>query len=541
MTRVNKFITPQILMVIIFTQLLVLLSNLPLIIRINRTPADRVPSLSNIDATHDYSVYLANITLGQNGYLFNRYIFDLGPPKYSIFHLFYIWSAKLGTIFNWESNITYHVVRLLTVEFYIFAIFFICRIFLNKSWYLVGVIMCLLGEISPLSFFSHKVSDFTSMPWWTDFVSLERLNAIPHHLVGQALLLISIGLVALFYRKEQLKYAILAGLTTFLGGLFFPPVILPIIFVVVVSLILPLVISSYKRKEHLKNVIKKWGLLVVVIGAGLALALFKWQEMQGPPWTLPRRIELIQWNTRNPDFNRNFLFLYGALPILVIVSVLQNLRKHDYKFNLLTIWAFFPYAFILLADLLQIPKIRLVQTATIIPMAILSTETIRWAFTRNKLIAYALLFIFSISTVPTSIYYLFSRIRGVSEESYAHEGIYIPKPIYDSFAFVKSEIQKDSGILTSEFAGNTLPAFTPVRIYFGHMTMTDDFHTKRRQTEMFYGRRWSDGQAKEFLNRNNISYVYYSGQENDVAAGALPYEFLKIIYDKNGVKIFKYK
>jgi len=63
---------------------------------------------------------------------------------------------------------------------------------------------------------------------------------------------------------------------------------------------------------------------------------------------------------------------------------------------------------------------------------------------------------------------------------------------------------------------------------------------KQKNTRLFYAGQFSAGQASSFLEKNNISYVYYGEEEMTLGDSKIDYPFLKKIYERDGIFIFKF-
>ena len=142
--------------------------------------------------------------------------------------------------------------------------------------------------------------------------------------------------------------------------------------------------------------------------------------------------------------------------------------------------------------------------------------------------------IFILLTFPSAVFIFSSRIR---ETGRNNPWYYLPEEYNYSYGFI-STLPKD-GILSTYMMGNVIPAYTGKRVYIGHTLQTPDFNSREKLVSHFYRGEMSSQEAIQFLNNNNINYVYYSHFENLVGTKFSDYKFLTPIYKNKGAVVFE--
>ncbi len=105
-----------------------------------------------------------------------------------------------------------------------------------------------------------------------------------------------------------------------------------------------------------------------------------------------------------------------------------------------------------------------------------------------------------------------------------------------------SKLPADSGVLSLYRMGNYIPAFSDLRVYYGHNFQTPSSDKAKKQAQLFYIS-MKEEQQKEFLKQNNIQYVYYGLEESNLRKNAnLPttnsFPRYPVIYQNEKVTIY---
>ena len=76
---------------------------------------------------------------------------------------------------------------------------------------------------------------------------------------------------------------------------------------------------------------------------------------------------------------------------------------------------------------------------------------------------------------------------------------------------------EEGDLLVSDFpAGNFLPAWAPVRVYYGHGPETIDFETKKENILRFYAAETDDSWRRNFLSIHDVRFVLHGPTEQEL-------------------------
>lgn len=566
----------------ILVNILLIITQTPMLMRFVNTPQDRIYPFVHTDWAHDYYLYLAAINQGINGDLLYHDPYTTEPTTKGIFYIFFTTTGQIARIFHLNPVATYHLLTIISFEMFIIFTFLLSQMILGKKYAFWGALFGIIGTISPTLLGNLKINFPINMPWWIMQDSFERLYALPHYNFSQALLLLTIILLIKFFRTRDIKYAYYACLTIFISGLILPSVLIPAVIILPASYFLYLLINFLKTKKVSSDGIILKGIGLIIAGALIDYFIIKNQIQMGFPWDQWTKWGLNRWNYGEPGFDKIFLLSFGIMPILSLPAVIEAFRKNKWELIFTSLWAVIPLMLLPFATPLEIAKIRLVEIANFVPFGILTAYTIFQIIPRMKILKqagdaseglpdvaslalkptvpsadfeaksgirerqdprgnifiYALTIIFLATTLPVSLNILSQRIEYTKKEP-VYDHIYIPKTSYAAIEYIKNNLPKDSAILSHEKYGIIIPAFAPTISYFGHVTQTMNYREKEQNVIDFFSGRWKEPEAKEFLTRNGINYVYYGWQEKELGESVVKYPFLKIIYQNNEATLYQ--
>lgn len=522
--------------------LVIILSNIPLIIRFFNTLPKEIFNFSHIIWVHDYNLYLSAITQGKNGAWAYQDAFTTEITKPGLFYVFYIAVGKIAAVFDLSPIFAYHFARIVSVELFIIFIYILSAILLGKSLSFLTAMFALLGTVSHPFLFKENLVFNLNIPWWVSFDSIERLNAIPHHIFGQAMLLLSVIFLVCYLREGRIKYAISSAIVIFIGGVVFPAILSPMGAALPFSYIIFILVRIIRKKKITINFQILLGLIIIFLASISALGVIKWQENQGFPWNIWTLWNVQRWNLREPNFNYDLFFTFGILPILSLPAIVRSFKSQRIEYIFISLWAILPYLLLPFANMLALPKLRLIEEAPFVPWGLLTALTLfkTTPFLKKPVLRFGIIILFLITTLPISLTILQQRISTSKREFY-RDLFYYSKAENQVINFIKDNTPANKVILSDQRMGNTIPAFAPTISYFGHMTMTDNFNIKAKNIGLFYNQSWKDEQAKEFLTENRISYVYFGIDEKKLGPGKLTYSLLEPVYQIEEISLYKVK
>lgn len=258
-------------------------------------------------------------------------------------------------------------------------------------------------------------------------------------------------------------------------------------------------------------------------------------------WDMTEQQRVISGLLKNPT---EIFLSFGTLGIVFIPGIYFAWKKEKsileslgYIVASIGIIGFFlsTYAFI------PIPGFRLIFSSSYIFLAIIAFQTFIYVEQKAGKVAFtAILFIYFIPNMITITSSVIQNSKPLKEPYYHFA--YLPKTIYDSFLFLRSQKPDDAIVLGNPVTSldMLIPGFTGKRTYSGHFLMTLNAKAKDKNvTDFLYA--WTDQEfAKKFLVENNIKYVFWTKYSGDVNQIKRAYEFLRVIFENPDVSIFTY-
>lgn len=537
--RISSSIKADFIVYFIIANILIIASNIPLILRFLHTPQGMIFNFSHTPWDHDYNLYRSAIIQGMNGDWLYHDAFTSDPTTPGTFYLFYIFVGKIAFLFNLSSSFTYHLARIISLEIFLILLYILTRTLLGKKSGLLATYLALTGSISPLFFFKEELEISLAIPWWTNFDALERLNTLPHYIAAHNFLILSIILFIFFLRSRKIGFAIFSAISIFAGGISFPAVLTPIGAALPISIIFLIVRKYFSKRKITINKRFFIGFSLIILSAFFSLLIIKIQELQGFPWNIWTSWNVIRWNYLEPTFNYNLFFVFGILPVIAIPAIIKNLRSGNIEKIFVTFWFALPFILLPFVNLLQIPKLRLVEDAHSIPIAILAAQSISIITAKLKLkfISIGFIMVFLLITIPEVVSIFKWRLSFITN-NFPPGVYYSDKSEYTGLYYIKKAVPKNSIILTS--TAHILPAYAPVISYWGHLTLTNNFVKKGEDVKLFFSNQMNATVAKEFLTLNNIDYIYQGPDERKLSTRANLYNFLRPVYRDINVSIYKF-
>lgn len=572
----------------LIANILFYLSNIPLINYIQKNPKDTVFTLFQPRFSADYNGYLSAITMGQNGFNYFRNPYTTEKAIPSIFYIYYIMIGKISGIFHIWPPIAYHAVRIISMELFIIFSYIFIYLFFGKKWTLTASLMFIFANIAP-PFIFQKDAFVKFQPWWANYDAIRRFDIVPHYLFGQLMLIIS--LTSFFYfisrhsdRKKECHceasaeaiplelrlprcpdstraprndknqiFLIISCISTFSGAIVFPPSQFPILFTLPLSYIVYILINCHSKRSRgiPMNIgippLSRWTsgsvgmtLFLIVISVSLALGIGFLQSRQGYHKAVWVDWEVARWNRNEPDFNKQMILTYGILPLITIPAIVYILKDPSFENIFILLWAYLPVILLPFVDIFSISKIRLMGFVHYLPLGMLSVLSMKYLVkkTKKRLIVVLIPLLILSFSLPVSADILI-RDDNMSITAPLYTNIFYSRDLWDAIEYIKNYAPKNSVFICNENVGNILPAFTPTISYFAHINLTINFFDKQGNTYAFFTHKFTDEEALNFVRKNGITHVYLGWEEKTMAPNGLNYPFLKTVYEKGSVIIYK--
>lgn len=463
--------------------------------------------------------------------------------------LFFVVAGKIASLFSIDPVDMYQLLRLTGVISSAFCLYFLAKQLFPSRWATVATILAVGLETSP-SFSSLKNGLFQLVPAWDVHILFERRFSLPHHTWGDAFGFLFFGFIlyCLFNPSTKKKPWILQSVLLFLLG-FWATTVLP-------SFIVPYFAMSgiaflfllIKKKTHWKY----YTLILVsaFIGIILAALLLKVEFSKGSPWT-EWTAEEKSWMQHSVVINQyvNSLLLYVPFIITAIGASIIRYKQMSTKlwtsFILSLSWLLFPIGLISISHLSWFPfaNFRLVDLHGYAPAGILSTIGI-WHLLSifPSTVRKSVGFILTITLILISTFFTWQYTKQIytAQENF-WINIYPTKETWQGVLFMKN-LPQQSNVMVKEYFGEMLPAFGPVSVYIGGGHGFTDWLERRWIAEHFYKAQLSDKDARELLQKEHITHVFWGPDEKSFSNTTTLYPtILESIFTNSDVTVYKVK
>lgn len=139
--------------------------------------------------------------------------------------------------------------------------------------------------------------------------------------------------------------------------------------------------------------------------------------------------------------------------------------------------------------------------------------------------------------IPTNIYLWSWRFYDLSRHDYP---FYLHVDEIEALRWLEDHAAGDDVILSSLTIGQYIPAWTGARAYLAHWAQTLDFFSKSKNVELIFEEGSSPAFREAILNESSVDYLFYGPAERDLGAYS-PQEadYLVEVYSQGVVTIYR--
>lgn len=458
----------------------------------------------------DGNSYLAKMRQGWNGSWAFRLPYTAEAGEGAAINLYYLF---LGHIARWSGAsllFIFHAVRLLGAALMLASLYsFFGAIFKQARTRLTAFTLAALG--SGLGWMALTFGGFTPDFWLAEAYPFLAAYANPHFPLGLALqiwLLIPLTSTR-FSSRRWLAYALSAAL---------------------LSVIYPfgLVVTGAVLTAHLA--LRAWRRLPVtgdlqrLLAVGLGGIPYAWYALQ----LVNRHPVLAAWNAQNltpAPSPTDMLLAFSPALIASLVGVYIAGRRGQMRHQLLVVWLLVGLALIYFPFSLQ----RRLVSGLFIPLVGLAALGIQAAtkhWRRWIWLAPALLLL----SLPSNLLILVSGAEAAAEHN---PNLYLYNDEVAGFQWLNRQAEAGALVLAAPQTGLYLPAYSDVRVLYGHPYETVNAEVQRQLVEGFYG----GDLGAAWLETVDVDYVFYGLREQ--AIGPMP-ELLnwQVVFQEGAVQIW---
>ncbi|MEK6221678.1 MAG: hypothetical protein N2D54_05470, partial [Chloroflexota bacterium] len=243
------------------------------------------------------------------------------------------------------------------------------------------------------------------------------------------------------------------------------------------------------------------------------------------------------WTNQNITFAPellDFLISFSPVLFLAVPGAVIAFKSNNLLLIKIAIWAVFCISLVYLPISLQQRRFMI---GLIVPLVILSVIAIEeWrlksgASQRKSFWSYSALFLLATPSILIIYFVSFSAIQSKDPS------IYLSKYEREAFAWIDNNLPNNSLILSGGEIGNFIPAYTIQRVLFGHHHETVNANYWLESVSNFYSSDTSNTDQIEFLNTNQVDYIFYGRREKEIGAQNF-LESFDLVFNQGDVQIF---
>lgn len=539
----------EFLLFFLFVLIYNIFSYVPVIRNYQVAPTDRY-YWGGDDFPFDTTGNLTNVREGYNGHWlrFSKFTSTIeGPPTFLKFE--YIFIGQLARLLNTDPLVMYYVTRIALSLIY-FAILFIVVRKLFSGLVQQGVAYTLL-------FFSTSIT-LSHWTYWQapvnkllyDALALVRYSQATHHyLLGGICALLSLWFLARVLDKPKDVWAFfLSSVFGFFCSWFYAPNSVAILSG------FPLFLLgkwfAFPKSSRFVRLILISGILFGYAMFLIAPILYVKVAISGVwDWNVYAVTEkLVPFTLTMAEY----FYIMGLVFPFAVLSLPYIIKSGNTFLLLLAPWVFIhPLGTFFLADLLEINKLRYFLSFYFVVFGLLAAVGIRWvadviAKITKKNVAPVIMILLTAFVIGSG-YQTYKVMWGKHNicfcSNYLFDFGYPKKDIMDAIFWLRDNSAEDDVVLSGAFAGTLVPAFAGNRAYvtwWFRLSAPERYFPLLYDLERFYRGDMLSGEAEDYLEKNRISYVFFSDEEINLSGGKteVSYPNLKEVFRKNSAAVY---
>ena len=450
----------------------------------------------------DGNSYIAKMRLGARG----EWLFHLPytPEEHegALVYPFYLILGKVAAGLRLSHVLVYHLARVLLGGFLLLTVYLFVSAFTldvtgrRLAWVLVAVgsglgwMLTLLGATDWLG---NLPLDF----WVPEAYAFLVLYNLPHVALGEAALLWSLLWTLRSFESGKLRWSLAAALAALVMSAILP-FYAGILAAALGAYLVALWLRRWRRLRRRRLPWREVGLTALTgLGALPPVAYNAWVFVMNPAfgiWASQNRI-------RSPH-PFHYLLGFGLLLLPAIGGAVAALREDKERWLLPGAWVLVVPLLLYLPFNLQ----RRMSAAVQVPLALLAAVgLVAWLGKRRSgLVAYAGLVSLS------NLLLVAGSLGPIARQA---EPIFHPAAEMAAMHWLASNSAPGETALAAFETGNTIPAYTDLRVFAGHGPETLYNEEKKQALERFFDAATDDGWRQALLEEYGVDYVFYGPRE----------------------------
>jgi len=447
--------------------------------------------------------YLAKMRQGLEGNWLFVLPYTAEPGEGAFIFVYFLFLGQLAYWTGIQTIHVYHIARVVSAALMFIAAFKLLSYLIHSKrlrWGAFSIILLGAG----FGWLGIPFDILASDLWIVESIPFQTAYANAHFPLATALFL---GLIVLIVSDRNAVWMRMIG--TFLFSTLLAAVQPFSIFALFVFLFLWIVwetwieVSKTKVFKWKSELGEKWLIYIVMVASAMPWLIYDF-------WLTIAHSQIAAWNIQNKTPSPpliEFILGFGAPLMLAIVGVIKGNFKEKKTDRLLLVW-FVVQSLMIYAPFGLQRRVSLGLYFALVPVALLTLERI----IRNpKLIRFAIMVLLILS-IPSNLIIVGSGLFGVGMKDPA---VVLGADENEAYQWLSLNSKSSSLILAGPIAGNRIPAFTNLKVIYGHPFETINAEKQKTFVETAYS---SNASAEEGLNQVmglGVRYVFYGPEEKN--------------------------
>ena len=539
------------LFILVLTITLLVIAAFPLYNKIRITPPGYVYTLDQFKII-DFYIYTAVMRQGHTQWLMEDpgVITDEKVPG-NLVNWYYILLGKGAHILGFPDGWMYYFAHAANLLALVASVVVLVRLILPVHLRRGALLLIFFGGVFP---YVQKIgvkglAIAQLWPWTLQWESAyHRIMHVPAHGLVEVLFVLSVILLILTIQKNKLRYALIAGICMFFGGIFFPPLALSLLTSVALTTIiygLGAFFLGYKQLDRRQYM----GIVFFTILTITGLVIIRQSIASGNPsyqgHIEGKSLSLQAQFSASVGKANEYLRLFWLFLPFIFLSFSPMLQGWKWKKLFIIFLWMSPFLAIFLYPAIGLESWRAANSMPFVAASILTLVGIdnfigllflKKIFRRPLLIRWGILLILLLISFPQNYHYYQEEL----EPNFTTD-VYLPMASIEAMNLLGSVAPKRSVVLSLEHVAMMLPSFTDTRGY-GMKDYNDRWFLRGGALDgeilAFYSNRMTEKEAGAFLKRNHIHYVYFGWDEDDWAKELVYPKLLRPLFHKDGITLF---
>jgi hypothetical protein len=473
--------------------------------------------------TEDANSYVAKMRLGARGEWLFHLFYTPEPHQPGLVFPFHLGLGKLAAVLGLSHVLVYHLARVvlglgLLLTVYAFVAFFTPDLIVRQlAWALVAVGSG-LGWLLTLAGATNWLGSLPLDFWVPEAYAFLVLYSLPHLALAEGLLLWALLWTLRGIQEANPRWCLPAGLASFVMAWIVP----------FYAGVLAVALGAYLLALLVRRRQIPWR------GTGLVAltGVFAVPSVGYNAWLFTANPSFATWAAQNRILSPHPLhYVLGYLLLLVpaVWGAVRAIREREAR------WLF-PVAWVLAVPLLLYVPFNLQRRMIAVmqvPLALLAAVGLQAWLGRRERAKVAYVAVAALSN-------LLLVAGSVGLVSQRPPPIYLPGAEIEALQWLNTAAQEDETVLASWEVGNTIPAWTDLRVFAGHGPETLHNTEKLDALGRFFQPETDDAWRESLLEAYGIRYVFY-GPEERALGGWDPSTATYLLprYGRDGYTIFQ--